>query len=259
MRQLLFLLVFCACATSRPQAQPYPVDFYLDPMGRAYFLLNDGQLITTNPLGQNNFIFYDSSLGIPEVIDVSNPFAILLYYADYATVVVLDRTLNEVSRLDFFNLEGIDQPVTLARATDNGIWLFDSWDYRLKLLNQRSTISQQSNDLRLSLKVAEPPIRIYVYQHLVLLHYQEDNRLAMFTNYGRFERWVSLPEADYFSWHDGRLLGQLSADLWVWNIRTGEVARTQVQHETGEPCLPVSGGYRHLVPGTYETVFKEIK
>ncbi|MEM6773171.1 MAG: hypothetical protein AAF597_21540, partial [Bacteroidota bacterium] len=239
MRILFFLCLFCACATSRPQATTESVDFYLDPLGKAYFLLGDGQLITSNPLGQNTFNFFDSSLGAPDVIDVTNNFAILLYYADYATVVVLDRTLNEISRLDFFEFEAIEQPTTLARATDNGIWLFDSWDYRLKLIDQRGNISQQSNDLRLSIKAVEAPDRIYVYQNLVLLYYQEDAKLAIFTNYGRFDRWVTLPAAEQFGYHDGRLLGQTEEELWVWDIRTLRVKRaegleeprTQVQWE----------------------------
>lgn len=233
--------------------------------------MSDGQLVTSNPLGQNDFIFFDSSLGIPDVIDVTNPFAILLYYADYATVVVLDRTLNEISRLDFFELEGVDQPVTLARATDNGIWIFDSWDYRLKLLDQRSEITQQSNDLRLSIKTAESPDRIYVYQNVVLLHYQEDNRLAIFTNYGRFDRWVDLPEAAQFGYHDGRLLGQKAGEFWVWDIRTLRVVRDLPRPQDAMPdtfgeqgkgierCLPVSGGYRRLTSGTNKTEVVEIK
>lgn len=259
MRLLLISCLFFACATSRPQAAEQPVDFFLDPLGKTYFLISDGQLVTGNPLGQNNFIFFDSSLGIPDVIDVTNPFAVLLYYADYATVVVLDRTLNEISRLDFFELTGVDQPVTLARATDNGIWIFDSWDYRLKLLDQRSEISQQSNDLRLSIKASESPDRIYVYQNVVLLHYQEDNRLAVFTNYGRFDRWVELPAATQFGYHDGRLLGWENEALWRWDIRTLQVARTQVQGGVTEQCLPVSGGYRRLDRVANKTELKEFK
>lgn len=257
MRLVLLLSLFYACASAQPQPDPRPVDFFLDPLGKEYYLLSDGQLTTSNRLGQNDFIFFDSSLGVPDVTDVTNPFAILLYYADYGTLVVLDRTLNEISRLELFDLTNIDQPTAIARATDNGIWLFDSWDYRLKLLDQRSNLSQQSNDLRLSIQAADPPTRIYVYQNLVFLHYSEEQRMAQFTNYGRFERWIDLPPAKHYGWYGGRLLGQAEEEIWIWDVRTG--ARTQVQGEVTERCLPVSGGYRRLGKQATKTTLIEIK
>ncbi len=259
MRLVLFFFLFYGCATAQPQSEPHPVSFFLDPLGKEYFLMNDGQLSTSNRLGQNDFVFFDSSLGVPDVTDVTNPFAILLYYADYGTVVVLDRTLNEISRLELFDLDDIDQPTVIARATDNGIWLFDSWDYRLKLLDQRSNISQQSNDLRLSIQASDSPEHLFVYQNLVLLYYPDEQRMAQFTNYGRFERWINLPAGSILGWHDGRLLATSTTELWIWDIRTGQVARTQVQGEVTERCLPVSGGYRQLNVKTAKTTFKEIK
>lgn len=254
MRLRFVFLQLLASLGLTAQPAPVAVDFFLDPLERSYFLLDDGQLVTDNVLGKTDMAFFDGQLGRPQVIDVSNPFALLLYYAEYATVVVLDRTLNEVSRLDFFALDEVEQPTTIARATDNGIWLFDSWDYRLKLLDQRSTIVRQSNDLRLTLGVTESPAHIYVYQQLVLLHYPEREAVALFTNYGRFQQWFSLPAAECFGFFDGRLLGQQGEDRWVWDIRSGRVTdfTPAVAEDTSAVCppgkagLPVGAGYRRL-------------
>ena len=259
MRYLCLTLLLTACATARPQPAAKAESFFLDPVGKEYFLLSDGSLETANPLGQNRFAFFDSSRGRPDVVDVTNPFAVLLYYADYGEVIILDRTLSEIRRLDFYAVEGVEQPVTLARATDNGIWLFDSWDYHLKLLDQRGEVARESNDLRLELKVQEEPAAIYVYQNLVLLHYAEQRRLAVLTNYGRFQRWVDLPEGEDFGWLDGRLAGFDGTVRWTYDLRTNKTARPQVRGEVGERWLPVPSGFRRLDPTTGQTQQIEIK
>lgn len=250
---LLFLLV--SCATVRPQT-PAATAFFLDPVGKEYLLLNDGSLVTANPLGQNEFVFYDSSLGIPDAVDVTNPFAVLLFYADYGTVVMLDRTLSEIRRLDLFRIEDMQQPTLLARATDNGIWLFDSWDYRLKQLDQRGEVTITSNDLRLSAQMTSEPEALYVYQNLILLHFPAEQRLGVFTNYGRFERWVDLPAGAGFGWLDGRLGGHDNERRWTFDLRTNTATYQTLNTPTeltGSRWLPVKNGYRRLNPTTNRT------
>jgi hypothetical protein len=217
-------------------------------VGKTYLLLTDDELVTDNPLGQNRFSFYDSSLGGPDVVDVTNPFAILLFYADYGTVVVLNRTLSEVSRLDLFSLSHLQQPVTVARATDQGVWVFDSWDYRLKLIDNTGKQRLRSNDLRLEIKTAAEPTAIYVDQGAVMLHYAEDNRLALFTNYGRFERWVELPPAKAFGWYAPHLIGNTDGAYWRWR-RGEEQARPQVQGTLKGKLLGVKEGVYYLDEG----------
>lgn len=292
MRYALTLLLLTACVTAYSQPTSAVDLFFIDPVGREYLLLTDGSLVTDNPLGQNRFAFFDSSRGRPDVVDVTNPFAILLYYADYGETIILDRTLSELRRLDFFSIAGVEQPVTLARATDGGIWLFDSWDYRLKLLDQNGEIGRTSNDLRLELKITTEPTAIYVYENLVLLHFTEDNRtaknettdnettdngLAVFTNYGRFQRWFPLAEGTDFTWLDGRLAAVHNGVRWVYDLRTdrtvnrpatgdsaekdsgggpldeGKRAGTRVRGTVNERWLPTAKGFRRFNPVTNRT------
>lgn len=250
MRYFLFLtILLSACTTTRSQPKNSVNRFFLDPTGKAYYLLADERLVTDNPLGQNRFEFFDSSLGSPDVVDVANPFSVMLFYADYGQLIILDRTLSERSRLDLFSLEDILEPSTVARASDNKVWVFDDWDYRLKLLDQSGKISQRSNDLRLEIRAVAPPDAIYVNRGQVLLHYMADNRAALFTNYGRFERWITFPSADDFTWNSPYLLGRSKEHFWVWDAVTNqqkERARPQVQGEVEELWVPVAEGYIRL-------------
>ncbi|MBC6994454.1 hypothetical protein QWY85_06235 [Neolewinella lacunae] len=244
MRLLPLLFLLLACTTTRSQPATQVVDFFIDPVGKPYYLLANAELVTDNPLGQNRFSFYDSSLGAPSVVDVSNPFAILLFYPDYGQMIVLDRTLSEVSRLDLFSVDGLQQPAALARATDNQVWVFDAWDYRLKLLDNGGNISRQSNDLRLEIAVEDPPDFIYADRATVLLHFLGSQRLAIFTNYGRFQGWASLPTATHFGWHPPFLTGSSPENAWTWTIETG--ARPQVPGTDKGKVLTTSAGHYTL-------------
>jgi hypothetical protein len=242
---LLPLFLVFSCVTSKAVVGPEAVDYFIDNAGRKYYLLADDRFITDNQLGQNQFSYYDSSLGAPTSIDVSDPFALLLFYAEYGTVVVLDRTLSEVSRIDLFSLENIRQPEALARASNRGIWVFDSWDYRLKLLGPQGKPSQTSNDLRLELKTSALPTAILVDRNMVLLHYVEEQKVAIFTNYGRFKRWVSLPPAAHISWRTPYLTGNSYPDHWTYRVGDLE-ARTQVQSELKGKIYATPAGVYHL-------------
>ena len=181
--------------------------FYLDPVGKPYFLLANDRLVTANQLGRTAYSYFDSSLGAPDVIDVRNPFSIIVYYQDYGTVVLLDRNLSEKRRIDLFAVEDLRQPGTLARGINDDLWVFDSWDYRLKLFDNRLEVERETNDLRLDLGLAAEPDRILVSRNTVSLYFAEDGRLATFDRFGRFLRWTDLPApAARVDWNAPNLL-----------------------------------------------------
>ena len=254
MRHLCFLLLFLvtSCATTRSVSQSaLPVDFFTGPSGKNYLLMSDSRLVTRNALGQTVNEFYDSSLGLPTTIDVTNPFSILLYYQDFGRLIILDRTLSELARIDLFSTEGLQQPGALARANDNQIWVYDSWDYKLKLLDTQGKVVRATNNLRLELKVTEDPDEIYVDRGTVALHFKQKNRLAVLTNYARFERWVELPPTKNISWNTPYLSGYDDRNSWRWTAgaeRTQTWALPQVP-ELGElRRRPRLDGYLLLTP-----------
>ncbi|MBB4080456.1 hypothetical protein GGR28_003090 [Lewinella aquimaris] len=221
LRSLVVVFLFVSCAASRSQTPIGVADFFIDPMGKAYFLLDDDRLVTGNQLGANTYSFYDSSLGSPDYVDVANPFQILVYYRAYGTVLVLDRTLSELDRIDLFANQHIRQPGAIARSYDNGIWVFDNWNYRLLRLNERGEPDQQTNNLRLQLGEDSEPAAIFVDRTTVMLYFRESSRLAVFTNYGEFRGWVAVPPHSRLSWNAPYLLG-IKDDGTVWNYTSGQ-------------------------------------
>ena len=248
---LLCAVIFFSCGTPRSVASsPGPVKFFVDPAGKVYLLLTDSRLVTQNKLGQNVNEFFDSSLGAPDVVDVTNPFSILLYYQDFGRLVTLDRTLSEISRKDLFDVEGLRQPGALARANDNQIWVYDSWDYRLKVLDERGRVQRSTNNLRLELGAREDPTAIYVDRGTVALYFDTRNQLAVLTNYGRFEYWIDLPPTQRVDYLTPYLIGydQRSSWRWVAGAKTvKQYARPQVPGDGEVQRLPIARGYYRLL------------
>lgn len=215
-RLIALFLLLANCAASRSQEVPVVKDFFVDPAGRPYLLLNDDRLVTANQLGATTNSFYDSSLGSPDYIDVTNPFQILVYYREYGTVVVLDRTLSELDRIDLFANPAIRQPGAIARSYDNGLWVFDNWNYRLLRIDERGEVDQSTNDLRLQLNGPGEPSDIYVGRNVVILNFPDVSRLAVFSNFGEFRRWVEVPAATRLSWKAPYLLATKADTAWKW-------------------------------------------
>ncbi|NJC27959.1 hypothetical protein [Neolewinella antarctica] len=260
---VLFLATF-GCASTRSVAQVKPVDFFLDPAGKAYLLLSDSRLITQNQLGQTVNDFYDSSLGFPDNVDVTNPFSILLYYQDFGRLVILDRTLSEITRIDLFSVDNIQQPGVLARANDNQVWVYDSWDHRLKLLDNQGRVERTTNDLRLELSAPEDPDAIFVDRGTVALYFREKSRLAVLTNYGRFKYWVDLPVTANVSWLTPYLTGYDEETSWRWvpGLRTVKewaprLSSGQVPGLGEGKRLAVRDGY-HLLEATGKVGYRAV-
>src|SRR5882672_5628227 len=77
------------------------VSFTVDNLDNIYLLSSTGQVKKLNSNGDSVAVFNDiKKFGDATFIDVSNPLKVLLYYKDFATIVVLDRYLNIRNSID---------------------------------------------------------------------------------------------------------------------------------------------------------------
>ncbi len=233
MRPLFFLTLFfflplflAGAATRHPPSGPTPSPSrsLLDPLGRSYHLLPDARLVTGNPLKNQSYSFFDSSLGTPSLVDVMNPFEIIVYYQDYARIILLDRTLSELQRIDLNIYDDLQQAGAVAHGLRNDIWIFDDWDFKLKVIVPGQGLRSVTNDLRLQLGIAVPPSAILVDGTTVGLLFRDAGRLAIFENTGRFLREVELPAATYTGWSAPYLLGTDEAGAAPWGFRMSDRA-----------------------------------
>ncbi len=106
-----------------------------DNYNSLYFVKNN----TLNKRSKEQTISYaDMSLGTIESVDIINPLKVLVYYANFNTVVLLDNTLNEIERINFNEVDGFANIESVSMAISNSLWVFNKDNQQLELFNYRS-------------------------------------------------------------------------------------------------------------------------
>jgi hypothetical protein len=206
---LLFFVSFCASAQSDSLFVRSKTifgeftDFTVDNLNYIYLFTHSGQLKKLKPNGDSMAVYNDvRRYGKMYSIDVSNPLKVLLYFRDFGTVVVLDRLLGQRDVLDLRRL-GLFQVKSIALAYDNGFWVFDEQEGKLKHLNDVGEIIDQFTDFRL-LFDSMPSPQVIVDQNKNLYLYDTTRGIYMFDYYGAFKKKVP-----YTGWKDFTVINNM--------------------------------------------------
>ena len=137
------------------------IEFTVDNLDNIYVLNSRNQVKKFNANGDSVGIYNDvKKFGQATLIDVSNPLKILLYYKDFATVVMLDRFLNSVNSIDLRKQNTL-QAKAIGQSYDNKIWVYDEMENKLKKVGEDGKVIQETPDFRLLLGIAPSPIKIF--------------------------------------------------------------------------------------------------
>ena len=124
--------------------------FTTDQLRQLYVVTPTNALLKLDPALNELFQYTNNRLGDLALIDVSNPFSVLLYYPDSNEVITLDRTLNERGRLNLLAL-GLVQVRAIGLSLDNQVWVYDELNNQLKKLSTTGEVTLASDDLSLLL------------------------------------------------------------------------------------------------------------
>jgi len=132
-----------------------PTFLTTDALQQIYLATEEGQILKLDKDGTLLFEYNNDRLGNIGTIDATNPFTILVYYPDLASIILLDRTLSPIKEINLLDL-AIFEPPVVAMANDNTIWLYDPINYQLKKINKAGKIIFQSRRLN---QVIQAPIQ----------------------------------------------------------------------------------------------------
>ena len=214
----------------------------LDELQRLYLIQNDYELVLCDPKGTPLYTFNENTLGPITHIDARNPFRILVYYDDYATVVFLDRTLSELQRYDLSGL-GLPQIQALGMASDNYLWIFDNDQYTLKKIDQSDEVLVESLELNLLFEEALDPIRVLEANNAVYLHDPQQG-LLVFDLFGGYVKTIPLPESvTYFQWQNEQLLYTHQNTLHAYqplSFLTQDIPLSIIKDDAQQVCVAQS-------------------
>lgn len=195
------------------------VDFRVDPLNNIYLLTAGGQLKKIGPQGDSMAVFNEvRRFGKVQAIDVSNPLKILLFNKEFSTVLVLDRLLGRRNLLDL-RKANLYQVKAIASAYDNGYWVFDELEAKLKRLDEAGNVVDQFTDFRLLFDSMPSPTAIVDQQKTVYL-YDPQRGIYLFDYYGSFRKRIPYTGWKDFTVINGQLFGRDDQQLYRYDPLT---------------------------------------
>lgn len=193
------------------------VDFTVDNLDNIYILNSRNQVKKLNSNGDSVAVYNDvKKFGQATLIDVSNPLKLLLYYKDYATIVVLDRFLNAVNVIDL-RKQNIFQVKAIGQSYDNKVWVYDELEGKLKKIDEDGKLLLETPDFRLLLGQAPTPLKIFDENKFVYL-YDSIQGVYVFDYFGALKNNIMINH-----WQNFKVAGK-----YIFGSRTGILFRYEI-------------------------------
>jgi hypothetical protein len=195
------------------------VSFTVDNLDNIYILSSHNQLKKLNANGDSVAVFNDvKKFGQVTFIDASNPLKVLLYYKDFATVVILDRFLNIRNTIDL-RKQNIFQAKAISQSYDNKIWVYDELENKLKKIDEDGKLLQETPDFRLLLGQALSQLKIFDENKYVYL-YDSIQGVYVFDYYGALKNNIMISRWQNFKVSGKYIFGSRADTLYRYEINT---------------------------------------
>jgi hypothetical protein len=191
--------------------------FTVDNLDNIYLLSSTNQVKKLNANGDSVAVYNNvKRYGQATLIDVSNPLKVLLYYRDFATIVMLDRFLNEVNTIDL-RKQNILQARAIGLSYDNKIWVYDELDNKLKKVDEEGKLLQETPDFRQLFNAAPLPQKIFDQDRYVYL-YDPAQAVFVFDYYGTLKNKILIRDWQNFKVTGKYIFGSKDKKLFRYDI-----------------------------------------
>lgn len=192
--------------------------FTTDRLTNVYTVTESNEIIKYNPQGQEQFRFNNNTLGELAYIDATDPFNLLLFYPDYRTVFLLDRTLNKNGEFNLFDLDVIDVPA-VGISNDNNLWIYDDVKFNIKKINRNGDVLIESNNLNLVLGKSIAPNFIIERNNTLFVNAPETG-ILLFDLFGNYIKTIDIKNLRQFQVLGDQLIYQQDGQLLVFNLKS---------------------------------------
>lgn len=105
-----------------------------DNLGFIYLITRQNAIEKYSPDGRLLTRYTNNRLGAAAGLDVTNPLKVLVWYADFRTVVFLDRSLTILGELNL-SAAGFPEVRAIAAAQDGNLWFYDEIRFQLRKIS----------------------------------------------------------------------------------------------------------------------------
>lgn len=162
-----------------------------DELGNVFVLSKSGQLKKYNANLDSMGVFNEvRRYGKLYSISADNSLRSLLYFKEYRIILVLDRLMQVVNKIDI-RKANIFQAQAITQGYDNTIWVYDEQESRLKKLDLNGKLLFETADLRLVFNETLRPSTIFDAAGFVHV-YDDQKGLFVFDYYGALKNRIAL-------------------------------------------------------------------
>ena len=165
----------------------------------------------------------------------------MLFYPDFQIAVLLDRTLNELSQIDFTAL-GIFNIQSAATSSDGNIWIYNNLEGRLQKIDRTGKVLLESQNMPLLLRNEIHISTITQYENAIYLN-ADSLGILTFNVFGQFLRILDVGSITDFQLYNKQLLLYTKNDfLHSMSLEGSDVQRMQLPTHAVTQCRVYSSG-----------------
>lgn len=118
----------------------------VDNFGNLFVVTPKNEVLKFNPQGKFLWNYTNKTFGDITQLDVTDPLRVILFYAGFQQIVVLNNNLSEISQYSF-NQNPEKQITLIASANNNGFWVYDQINRELRKLTNTFTDDLKSGNI----------------------------------------------------------------------------------------------------------------
>jgi hypothetical protein len=124
-----------------------------DGLGNNYYI-KDNVFIKQDDKQKWNY--KNIALGKITSVDFINPLQIVVFYEDFNTIITLDNQLNEIQKLNLFDIDSSIFASKIGMASQNQFWIYNALTQQIMLFNYTNNISSNiGNPIQESIKYTQ--------------------------------------------------------------------------------------------------------
>ncbi len=191
--------------------------FTTDNLGNTYLIKGD-EIKKYSQTGDLLKIFSNNTTGKIASLDATNPLRILLFYKDFATILILDDLLSQngdpMNLLDY----GLEQSDLICNSFNNGIWFFNRQNMELVRLDETFKPVVNTGNLNRLLHTDLKPNFMIEHNGFIYLNNPDEGILA-FDIYGTYFKTIPVKGLQHFQVKDNILFYYSDGILKSYNIK----------------------------------------
>ena len=192
----------------------------VDNFGNLFVVTPKNEVLKYNPQGKFLWNYTNKTFGDISQLDVTDPLRVILFYAGFQQIVVLNNNLSEISQYSF-NQNPEKQITLIASANNNGFWVYDQINRELRKLTNSFTddlktgnIYQRNGfDMQANFMVSDE-------QYVFINDVQEGVRI--FDQYGNFMKTAVIEAENEFEVNGSEIYFFKNQKLMGYNYLTFE-------------------------------------